>query len=472
VQTVAKQGSQSTGGTPYDIISAQVYDEYGREIRTYLPFAGTAANGNFQTNPFQQQSSFYNGNSSPIYGQGESYFYSKTEYEESPLNRAQKTFAPGDNWVHAGKGIQLHYWNNTTLDSVRVWTVTDNTGSFGTYATNRMYTAGSLYKSIMVDERNNQVVEFKDKQGNIVLKKVQLTAQIDTGQGKGHYGWLCMYYIYDAASRLRAVIQPVGVEQLMQHSWNLTWNSSVILNEQCFSYEYDELGRLTMKKVPGVALAETVYDAHNRVVLTRDGKLAADGKWLYMTYDELNRPISTGLWTNTSSRATHQSSAGSSTTYPNLSGQTYEQLTETHYDDYANLPSGVSDTLINTWINSTNFITSNYNVSPDYVQEISLSKRTQGMVTWIKTKVLGTSSQFINTATIYDDRGRPIQEQHINQTSGLDVTTTQYDFAGKVLRTHIRHQAVLSSTKNYEIGTKISYDNLGRGTKIEKQLDR
>lgn len=471
VQSIVKHGSQPTGGTTYDLLSANVYDEYGKEARIYLPFAGTASSGNFQTNPFQQQSSFYSGAGSPIYGQGEAYFYGKTEYEESPLGRVRKTFSPGDNWVHGGKGTQLHYWNNTASDSVRIWTVTENSGSFGSYTSSRMYATGTLFKSILIDERNNQVVEFKDKQGNVILNKVQLTAQSDTGQGTGHYGWLCTYYIYDAANRLRAVIQPVGVELLMQHSWDLTWNSSVILNEQSFCYEYDEIGRVIMKKMPGVIPAEMVYDARNRLVLSRDGNMTSNGKWLYIQYDELNRPVVTGLWTNSSSRTTHQSSAGGSTSYPNLSGQTYEQLTETHYDDYNSLPSGLSSSLINTWINSTNFITSGYNSSPDYVQEIVQTNRTQGMITWAKAKVLGTSSQFVSTTNIYDDKGRAVQVQHVNQTNGLDVTTMQYDFAGKMLRSHIRHQAIFSSTRNYEIGAKNTYDNLGRVTKTEKQLN-
>jgi RHS repeat-associated protein len=535
VQTVVKQGSQPTGGSTYDLASAKVYDAYGREARIYLPFADTSSSGSFQLNPFQQQSAFYSGSSSPIYGQGETYYYGKTEYEASPFARAQKTFAPGDNWVHGGKGVETHYWNNTTTDSVRIWSVTDNSGNFGSYSTTRLYAAGTLYKTIMIDERGNQVVEFKDKEGNTILKKVQLTAAIDTGQGSGHYGWLCTYYIYDPVARLRAVIQPVGVEQLLQHSWDLTWNSSVLLNEQCFRYEYDNLNRLIINKVAGAGTVYLVYDTRNRPVFMQDSALRAQNKWLTTLYDPLNRSVATGLMTYTASRSVLQDSVDNRTITPAqlddrvltggshtgteqarlsinmetdfetttggeftaeinpdlaysqetsvvdgmtvhknpiLSASTFETLTQTGYDDYASIPSGLSGTLNATWITSTNFITSGLNSSPDYVQSITQSTRTLGMVTWTKAKVLGSSSQFLSKDIIYDDKGRAIQLQSVNQTTGLDVATIQYDFEGKVIRSHMRHQAVLTATtKTYEIGAKSTYDNLGRVTKTEKQLN-
>jgi RHS repeat-associated protein len=316
VQTVIKKGAQPTGGTAYDMLSAHVYDEYGRQVRMYLPFADTSSSGNFQTNPFQQQNAFYSGATSPVYGQGESYYYGKTEYEESPLNRVQKTFAAGDNWVHGGKGIEMHYWNNTSADSVRIWTVTDNSGGFGSYTSNRMYASGTLIKTIMIDERSNQVVEYKDKQGKTILKKVQLTAEADTGLGKGHSGWLCTYFLYDVANQVRAVIQPAGVELLQQHGWDVTWNSSVILQEQCFRYEYNEKGLVTMKKVPGAGVVYLVYDTRDRLVFSQDSLMRSNNQWFTTLYDGLDRPVISGLMVYNSSPGDLQSSVTTQTATP------------------------------------------------------------------------------------------------------------------------------------------------------------
>jgi YD repeat-containing protein len=318
VETVARKGSLRTGDTAVDMVQAQVYDYLGRESRMYLPFAASnygsnssISDGAFKLNPFQEQQNFYSDNNtnSPIKGQGETYYYSKQELESSPLSRVNKSFAPGDNWVHNGKGLKMNYWVNTVTDSVRIWKVTNSgsTGVFASYSCDSLYHAGELFKNVTTDENNEEVVEFKDREGKVVLKKVQNTAAADTGTGKGHTGWYCTYYLYDDNNLLRCVIQPRGVELLLANSWNITWNSSVILNEQCFRYEYDGKRRLQMKKVPGAVEVYMVYDARDRLVLTQDGNLRSGSPvtWLYTLYDSINRPVSTGLWNNSSSLATH-----------------------------------------------------------------------------------------------------------------------------------------------------------------------
>jgi hypothetical protein len=90
------------------------------------------------------------------------------------------------------------------------------------------------------------------------------------------------------------------------------------------------------------------------------------------------------------------------------------------------LPSPLTASLNSTYINSTNFITSYYNTSPDYAQQISQSSQTKGMVTWSQNKELGTTSQYISHVNFYDDKARMIQIQTVNLTGGTDVATTQY----------------------------------------------
>src|SRR4030095_3342153 len=160
----------------------------------------------------------------------ESWYYSQTNFDNSPLNRVFESFSPGDSWVGTSgqatesnrRSIKIKDWVNTAGDSVRVWTVTNVTNNFGTYSTSSMYSAGTLYKSVTIDENNKQVIEFKDLQGKTILKKLQLTASSDTSSGKGHYGWLCTYYIYDDLNSLRCVIQPNAVETLRLGGWSLT----------------------------------------------------------------------------------------------------------------------------------------------------------------------------------------------------------------------------------------------------------
>src|SRR5882757_2059645 len=311
-QTVAKQGSYPTNGSAADQVSPIVYDAFGREVYKYLPFAANTADGNtfisdggFKLNPFQQQKNFYSDPNGVLKDQGETFYYGKTNFEPSPLDRVISAYAPGNSWAGSEMavnqadrhGTQTKYYNNTPADEVRIWNVADNgvIGQFGTYATTATYPAGQLYKSITVDEQGKQVIEFKDKGGNVILKKVQLTAVADDGNGSGHEGWICTYYIYDDTYLLRAVIQPRGVELLPAASWQLT---AGVLNEQCFRYEYDQHQRAIVKQVPGAQPEYMVYDARDRVVLTQDANLRTGNKWLFTKYDQFDRPVVTGFYTD------------------------------------------------------------------------------------------------------------------------------------------------------------------------------
>src|SRR5205085_2272471 len=118
----------------YDLVSPVTYDVYGRESVKYLPFEanGTGENpsvndGEFKVNPFEQQDFFYSDNNtgSPIFHQGQEKYFSKTDFDGSPLNRPIKTYAPGDNWVGNNIGVSVEYSINTELDDVKIWRVYD-----------------------------------------------------------------------------------------------------------------------------------------------------------------------------------------------------------------------------------------------------------------------------------------------------------------------------------------------------------
>jgi RHS repeat-associated protein len=73
---------------------------------------------------------------------------------------------------------------------------------------------------------------------------------------------------------------------------------------------------------------------------------------------------------------------------------------------------------------------------------------------------------------LYDDKARPIQTKSTNITGGVDVATMQYDFSGKVLRTHQSHQKVGGSTgSTYTVSTKMNYDHVGRLLDVKKKIN-
>lgn len=478
LQTVMKQASLETGGTATDLVSPVLYDELGREQFKYLPFVANATgtntslnDGAFKFNPFQQQQTFM----AAQYGaQGETVFYGKTNFETSPLSRPEKTMAAGNSWAGSNRGVELKYWSNTATDAVQKWRCDNVAGGFADYTSTGAYAAGQLYKNVTVDEHGRQVIEFKDKDGKVILKKVQIGTTpgvVDDGTGRGYTDWMCTYYIYDETNALRCVIQPEGVKQLALSGWALPPSGGAgggLLAEQCFRYEYDHRSRMIMKKVPGAGEVYMVYDGRDRLVMTQDANMRAQGKWIVTKYDELNRPIETGLWNNNGNTfAVHQANANATTNQYPATTSGYELLTVTHYDDYLGLPAGLSD-FLTTW--NTNFSATSNSTWP-YAQMPQKSTATRGMVTWAQTKVLGTAGTFINTVSYYDDKGRVIQVQTTNITGGLDVITTQYSWAGQPLVTVQRQQKSGTNASDHVVITRMQYDDLGRVLTVKKTVN-
>jgi len=279
-----------------DLVTPVVYDVYGREQYKYLPFAATAVqgtdainDGNFKLDPFQQQAAF-SGTQYP----GETYYYSQVNFEASPLNRVSAGYAAGNNWVGSSRGATNAYLVNTATENIHIWNIAPTAGSLpmdgGTYP------AGQLYKSVTTDEQNHQVVEYKNNEGQVVLKKVQLAAS----PGTDHAGWLCTYYVYDDVGNLRFVIQPRAVELINTgSSWTI---SQSIADELCFRYEYDERKRMIIKKIPGAGEVWMVNDARDRVVFTQDANLRTPNQWICTLYDGLNRPAIVGMITYAATR--------------------------------------------------------------------------------------------------------------------------------------------------------------------------
>lgn len=497
LQTVVRKGSvnsfnpnNSSNFTPLivDLISSVEYDAVGREVFKYLPTPSTATDatkddGNFKFDPFIQQATFYlnaDANENPIAGQGETFFYGQTMFESSPLSRIAETAAAGNSWSgtmsqvneSSRKSTKMKYWFNTAADAVRILTVNvGSIGSFSTYNIGGTYAAGMLHKNAVVDEHGKQVIEFKDKEGNLILKKVQLTASASNGNGSGAEGWLCTYYIYDDFKLLRCVIQPRGTEILEQANWDPP-TLTAILPDQCFRYEYDEKKRMIIKKVPGAGEVNMVYDKRNRLVMMQDAKLKPNpAKWMVIKYDELNRPIETGIWTNSTGVGPHRTLAASTFPYPATSGD-YELLTVTNYDGYDGIPvaSGLDNSLDGSYMGNIN---TDYNTSPDYTQPIpsSASTLTKGLVTWTQTKVLNSDPvTYLYSVNIYDDKRRLIQVKTTNITGGHDILTTQHNWSGLPHIFVQKQEKAGTAAQTTIVVTRMTYDDLGRVVKTEQKL--
>ncbi|WP_142686752.1 DUF6443 domain-containing protein [Chitinophaga polysaccharea] len=526
LQTVAK--AMSFGGN--DIVSPVVYDQFGREQTKYLPYVPqNVKDGKFKTDPFNAQKAFYQNTTLAPGVAGESVYYSRTDYEASPLNRVLKTYAPGNSWakndpstVERGGNhpVENKYLINTVADSVRIWEFTAG-AVIPTSVSGRIYAAGQLFKNVTVDEAANQVVEYKDKEGRVILKKVQLSST----PGSAHMGWLCTYYVYDDLGNLRFVIPPKAVEAIISN-WTI---STAVAAELCFIYRYDGRNRMIVKKVPGADSTEMVYDVRDRLAFSRDGNLKGKS-WLVTFYDALNRPTMTALYNVATDRATLQATMNTATgntqslsyNFPgtadlvlanhngSVSYQATNSITLTDgFDTGAgtevtleinasatngnanvavtnplpNIPISALTPLTYTFYENYSFAGKQNYVSADVTKPqagsnlnaealpAAASTMIKGLVTGTKVRVLGTD-QWLTTTNYYNDKGRLIQVLADNLSGGQDVTTSLYDFNGKLLSTYLRHRNQRSGRiPQTEVLTMLAYDAGGRLLNIKKRLN-
>ena len=459
IQKVAKQASPLQN----DMVTIQEYDPFGRETNQYLPYTSPSNDGNYKTDAVGEQSTF-NAGQFPQ----DQFYYGQVSFEPSPLNRLVLTCAAGNSWVGSNRGIAQQYLINGAEDSVQIWTIGPVAGSLPVNAGS--YPAGQLYKDLTVDEAGHQVVEYKDFDGVTVLKKVQLS----NTPGTGHAGWLNTYYVYDTLNNLRFVIPPAATNWLQAAGWTFAaTGGSQMAFQLCFRYEYDYRNRMMTKKVPGAGQVWMVYDARDRLVMTQDSNLQAQGKWLVTEYDALDRRDSTGLMTDSHNQAWWENTAFNSTYCPIVADYPYQLQTATHYDNYSWVPGGISSTLTTTYTsNSSDFITG-YNTSPTYSVAITWFPITRGQVTGKTAYIVGaTNGQYMTDVSFYDDRGRVIQTENVNISNGLSISTTQYDFSGKPLRTLLQHtKNGLPAAQHHLVLTKLAYDQAFRLKSIYKNID-
>lgn len=461
VQTVSKQISP----LQKDAVNMHVYDSWGRELQQFLPFAN-GTDGELKASPQTLQTTFNQG----LYP-GEANFYSQITLENSPINRLQNAYAPGSSWAGASRGTNVQLLVNTSSDNVRIWNIALAVGSIP--ATSATYAAGQLFKTIGKDEKNLQIIEYKDKNGLVILKKTQYTATADNGSGSSHVGWLCTYYVYDDYSRLRFVIPPRLI-QIIDGTWSISQTNA---DEFCLRMEYDDLDRVNIKKNAGANEQWFVYDQVGHLVMTQDGNLRNDKKWQYYKFDDVNRPASTGLIydpTNYNNLNFHKGAAVGVNGYPNIASYTTELISQTYYDNYSwvsGTGSGLGTSLDQTYTSNPTYFSSSSNTTFPYPQSVVQSSMNRGFATGSKTEVLGSNGvDYLYTVSFYDDKGRVIQTQGTNVSGAIDKSTRQYSWSGEPLRVLEQHKKNGSVNHNHTVLTKMNYDHADRLLSLTKTV--
>jgi RHS repeat-associated protein len=477
IQSVTTQGSP----LKKDIVQPNVYDAYGREHRTYLPFVAPDNNGRYKSGIINVNGdytgpalNFYNNPMDKIADDGsDGKPYTETFFDKSPFNRPLKQGAPGKVWQPNGstytsptdRSTKFEFGFNGASEVLR-WTFTSPTVTYplgqinaSTGSTPVYYAAKELNKNMTKDEHHNEVIEFTDQQGRVILKKVQYAP--------GKYA--STYYIYDIFNNLIAVLPPEGVKGITATP-SLYFNKTdtekeTFLNTWAFRYRFDARQRMIMKKVPGADVVYMVYDNLDRLVLTQDGVQRTPKQWLFTKYDVLNRPVITGLYTHGTvidqaamtalvSTTLFYESYNGSTTYHGYTNTLFPTtgtvLTATYYDDYRFI-------LPLIYNNNASLTSYNYNPADISGQQAISFKYVSGMVTGIKTNILG-SANYLWSVNYYDPKYQVIQSISGNHKSGVDRITNKYDFV-RLRETKTTHT---TSTTSHTSSRRFEYDHVGR----------
>jgi RHS repeat-associated protein len=429
-------GSSPAGN---DIIQPTLYDDYGREVIKTLPYTAVKS-GDFRTGVTENTVNDYYKNHSPEGKIPDSIAYTRIDYENSPLNRVVAQTGPGEHWE--GKPSLTNYLTN--VDAKPSWSITD-----AEVFTPFSYEAGNLYVTEVVDEQGNANREYKDKQGIVVLKESKLKSE-----------WLRTSYIYDDFGLLRCVVPPEA--------------SSPADTGLCYYYKYDERKRMIEKHLPGAGVVKMVYDVRDRLRCTQDANQAGINQWSYTKYDELNRPVITGVIDNftdgmtgikgdidAASSISESDSTGigtyayTNTSFPTSNANVY---TVTWYDHY-----GFIGTLhLNDSLNNI----SSYNKG-NYDFSSKVSTIPKGRITGTMTKVLSSdddntavSQKTLYTAIYYDTYGNVLRTISENHLGGKDINSTLYrDITFQVDRTLQEHY---KGSKKVIIEKAFDYDHTGR----------
>jgi len=449
-----QQLTHAQSNSSKDVVTHIEYDQFGRQVREYLPFvASGTASLNIKPN---EVSSFYGSNTVSLTGNPDfeitQFPYNEKQLEASTLNRVLKQSAPGETWqMGQGKEIKFDYLTNIANEvkiykGINTWNTNAEIYDIS-FSDLGYYPANQLTKLIIKDEnwvsgKNNTVEEFKNKDGQIILKRTYSDYKDANGNLISSQVAHDTYYVYDKYGNLTYVIPPSVSGTITQS----------ILDNMCYQYKYDYRNRLVEKKLPGKDWQYIVYDKLDRVVANGPANAPfyqdSNKGWLITKYDFLNRAVFTA-WYNapvsgtldrkamqvlfnnatifSESKATSVNTInGISVKYTNqVTPTTFTILSVNYYDnyDYPNAPS-----------------------IPSQVEGQNTTTSVKGLPTgnWVRVLDVVNSNSGELSYLLYDTRHRVITSNTKNYLGGFTQVDTKLNWAGRVEYTLSNHKRTAS----------------------------
>ncbi|RYF22085.1 MAG: RHS repeat-associated core domain-containing protein [Flavobacteriales bacterium] len=470
--------SVRAGGNKQDVVTPITYNEAGRQVRQYLPYADptqTVSSLSYRDNTalISDLNSYYQAKYSDELLATAPNPYREIQIEESPLARIVRQAEPGRDWSLSSDAHTVKYTYSTNIATK---TVDDNVFNFVVGFNNEntsdpslsvggYYWNSKLYKTVVKDENwvtadgNNKTTQiFKNCQGKTILeRKFDAGIRHDT------------YYVYDKYSNLTYVIPPKASENLVTTAYDMNDNPTYIVSQDvleklCFIYKYDHRDRMVEKHIPDKGWEYMVYDKLNRIVLSQDQNLKLANKWLFTKYDAMDRVAYTGKFSSLDTRQSLQITINSNTS--NLfEDRTLSSITldnSTLYYTNSVFPTSNIELFGINYYDSYGFDMPNISV-PAATTYHNLTTSTKSLATGSKIRIVVTGSipVWITTVLGYDAKARIIWSK--NNNPFMATTNTReinLNFVGDAKEIKTQHSR--TGFTNLTVYDFYTYDHYGR----------
>lgn len=443
---------------------------------SFLPYP-IPSNSTFQSNPFVGEQSYYNGTTSGYNLEG-GYSFSRNKLTSIAGVTYNSEYAPGLSLIGSNRGNTAYQYYNVANDGNIPMLTIDATS--GNPISTGNYSYGEIIVKVQLGQHAAISKMLYDKSNKLIAKKV-----------KEGNNWLETWYVYDDFGKLAWVLPPKSISY---SSGNMNVPTGSLLTNLCYQYQYDKYGAVIKKQVPDQdGSNQVIYDVRQRPVLTTTPKLYSQHKWMFTAYDDQDRVIMSGIFTDPEnlSRQDIQARVTNVGNWP--SGITYQQIfdyiwfvptsgypssianceihTYNYYDNYGtDLPSPMSG------VNPV-YYNSDYFTGADYKYPTVYPQLANGKLVATKTKVLDPSNNnlYIYTVFFYDVTGRLVQTQSLHpwNNNNWNVEALQYDFSGNLVLNIKDHYSWSGTNKaSTKIITKYNYNMLnGKLGNVQQKID-
>ncbi|MBW3524742.1 DUF6443 domain-containing protein [Chryseobacterium sp. NKUCC03_KSP] len=433
-----------------DLVIPLIYDDFGRNVKKYLPLPQSTLNGGIHQISEADVNSYYSTSNA----------YFEKDLESFSIARIKESAFPGEEWKkNSGHTLRYNYDVNDSTDNVKKYSTITNWDAINKVYNssifyNNNYGNGDLYKDLVTNEDNNTEYIFKDNLGHVILtRKNDGTNFLDT------------YYVYNEYNKLAYVIPPLA-------SISSSYDQS-FLDKLCYQYKYDDQNRLVEKKLPGKGWEYIVYDKADRLIATQDANLRPASKWLVTKYDKFGRVAYTGIMP-----LPGQTRAGLQTITNNYvitekrdaQGFTMSGM-QIYYTNglYQQIETVLSVNYYDTYPPSTPSFISTVTNLPVLTDDLSLDLNTKGLPVASYVKNI-EDDNWTKNYTWYDQKGRAIGSHSINHLGGYTKTESELDFSGIPKREITRHKRLDSDTERM-ITENFTYDDQNRLLTHTHQVD-